>query len=153
MISPTGKQMLFLEIILWEKIICAYRFFTSGFKLAQQNSYSHFSHVLSWDISCIRFLAVCLQCRHCTSQTQIFLQIFISYSRFLALGLNQPNTAHQTCRAPGNGRGSCRHLHHCLQVLFWSMFLCFGKIFCVDGLESLWRENVLNPIFWPKQSI
>merc|ERR1711963_448057 len=38
-------------------------------------------------------------------------------NRFLALGLNQPNTAHQTCRAPGNERGSCRHLHHCLQVL------------------------------------
>ena len=49
---------------------------------------------------------------------KIFLQV-ISYlpcPRFLALGLNQPNTAHQTCRAPGNERGSCRHLHHCLQV-------------------------------------
>ena len=41
----------------------------------------------------------------------------IGFTRFLALGLNQPNTAHQTCRAPGNERGSCRHLHHCLQVL------------------------------------
>ena len=55
---------------------------------------------------------------------KIFLQV-ISYlpcPRFLALGLNQPNTAHQTCRAPGNERGSCRHLHHCLQVLLLLFF-------------------------------
>jgi len=54
-------------------------------------------------------------------------------NRFLALGLNQPNTAHQTCRAPGNERGSCRHLHHCLQPVFANIFNFFTHLCIIQG--------------------
>merc|ERR1711971_1217964 len=54
-------------------------------------------------------------------------------NRFLALGLNQPNTAHQTCRAPGNGRGSCRHLHHCLQPVFSNFFVFITHLCIIQG--------------------
>lgn len=54
-------------------------------------------------------------------------------NRFLALGLNQPNTAHQTCRAPGNGRGSCRHLHHCLQPVFANFFSFLTHLCIIQG--------------------
>merc|ERR1712107_683151 len=54
-------------------------------------------------------------------------------NRFLALGLNQPNIAHQTCRAPGNERGSCRHLHHCLQPVFANIFNFFTHLCIIQG--------------------
>ena len=38
-------------------------------------------------------------------------------SRLLALGLNQPNVQHGNCGSTISGRGECRHLHHCLQVV------------------------------------
>ena len=71
---------------------------------------------------------------------------YLPCPRFLALGLNQPNTAHQTCRAPGNERGSCRHLHHCLQV-YRRKKTIFGKLIlrfpCVKILLLLLLESII----------
>lgn len=54
-------------------------------------------------------------------------------NRFLALGLNQPNVAHQVCRAPGNDQGSCRHLHHCLQPVFGNFFTFIAHLCIIQG--------------------
>jgi len=54
-------------------------------------------------------------------------------NRFLALGLNQPNNAFQQCRAPGNGPGSCRHLHHCLQPVFANFFTFIAHLCLIQG--------------------
>jgi len=51
-------------------------------------------------------------------------------NRFLALGLNKPNIGHQQCRAPGNGQGSCRHIHHCVKPVFFN-FLTFLTHMCI----------------------
>ena len=37
-------------------------------------------------------------------------------------GLNEPDVGHQTCRAPTGGQGSCRHIHHCVQPVFFNFF-------------------------------
>ena len=46
-------------------------------------------------------------------------------NRLLALGLNQPNVQHGNCGSTISGRGECRHLHHCLQVV---IFLVEGSV-------------------------
>jgi len=54
-------------------------------------------------------------------------------NRFLALGLNQANVGHQTCRAPGGGSGSCRHLHHCLEPVFSNFFTFLTHMCIIQG--------------------
>jgi len=51
-------------------------------------------------------------------------------NRFLALGLNKPNIGHGQCRAPGNGQGTCRHIHHCVKPVFFN-FITFLTHMCI----------------------
>ena len=51
-------------------------------------------------------------------------------------GLNQPNVAHQTCRAPGGGSGSCRHLHHCVQPAFFNFFTFISHMCVIQVILS-----------------
>ena len=54
-------------------------------------------------------------------------------NKFFSLGLNQPNTAFQTCSAVGNSNGRCRHLHHCVLPAFFNFFTFLSNICIIQG--------------------
>merc|ERR1712013_461493 len=54
-------------------------------------------------------------------------------NRFLALGLNRPNIGHGSCRAPGNGQGSCRHIHHCVKPVYFNFFTFLTHMCIIEG--------------------
>jgi len=54
-------------------------------------------------------------------------------NRFLALGLNKPNIGHGSCRAPGNGQGSCRHIHHCVKPVYFNFFTFLTHMCIIEG--------------------
>jgi len=54
-------------------------------------------------------------------------------NRFLALGLNKPNIGHGSCRAPGNGQGTCRHIHHCVKPVYFNFFTFLTHMCIIEG--------------------
>jgi len=54
-------------------------------------------------------------------------------NRFLALGLNKPNIGHGQCRAPGNGQGTCRHIHHCVKPVYFNFFTFLTHMCIIEG--------------------
>ena len=63
-------------------------------------------------------------------------------NRFLALGLNRPNIGHGSCRAPGNGQGSCRHIHHCVKPVYFNFFTFLTHMCIIEGrLGQFERES------------
>ena len=54
-------------------------------------------------------------------------------NRFLALGLNKPNIGHGQCRAPENGQGSCRHIHHCVKPVYFNFFTFLTHMCIIEG--------------------
>jgi len=48
-------------------------------------------------------------------------------------GLNEPDVAHQTCRAPGGSQGSCRHIHHCVDPVYFNFFTFLTHMCIIQG--------------------
>ena len=48
-------------------------------------------------------------------------------------GLNEPDIGHQSCRAPTGGQGQCRHIHHCVEPVFFNFFTFLSHMCIIKG--------------------
>jgi len=51
----------------------------------------------------------------------------------LFLGLGKPNIGYQQCRAPANGVGTCRHIHHCVRPVFYNFITFLTHLCLIEG--------------------